>query len=124
VGVARFGDDGTLMPSHASVRAHDARKRGHSGGHTNSEDEHQEARHEEHYDPQASFEESDGQMQWTEWLMCWFKPSHWRDDHPLTPEERAGANPVDGPDGYIDPQRGVGAESYDRVDVARDLRKP
>ena len=73
---------------------------------------------------QASFEENDGQMRWTEWLLCWFKPSHWRDDQPLTPGERAGANPVDGPDGYIDPQRGVGAEGYDRVDVERDVRKP
>ena len=42
----------------------------------------------------------------------------------MTAEERAAAEAVDGPDGYIDPQRGIGAESYDRVDVERDLRKP
>jgi hypothetical protein len=37
-------------------------------------------------------------MRWTEWLMCWIKPSHWRDHHPFEAEERAEAKPIDGPD--------------------------
>jgi hypothetical protein len=61
-------------------------------------------------------------MRWTEWLVCWFKPSHWRDHHSLKAEERH--NPVDGAYRYIDPQDGIGAESYDRVNVERDVRKP
>jgi hypothetical protein len=52
------------------------------------------------------------QVRWTEWLMCWLKPSHWRDHHPF----KAEAKPVDRPDRHIHPQYAAGAESHDRVD--------
>jgi hypothetical protein len=52
----------------------------------------------------------------------WWKPS--QDDHPLTDEEREQRTDLDVPDGYVDPEHGVGAESWDRIDVERDLRKP
>jgi hypothetical protein len=44
-------------------------------------------------------------MRCMEGLMCWFKPSHWRDHHSLKAEEQP--NPVDGADGYTDPRDGV-----------------
>ena len=54
----------------------------------------------------------------------WWKPAQWQDDHPLTDEERAQRTHLDAPDGYAEPQHGIGAESWDRVDVERDLHKP
>ena len=54
----------------------------------------------------------------------WWNPAQWRDDHPLSDEERARRSDPDAPDGYLEPQHGIGAESYDRVDVERELRKP
>jgi hypothetical protein len=52
----------------------------------------------------------------------WWKPAH--EDHALTDEEREQKAELDVPDGYVDPQHGIGAESWDRIDVERDLRKP
>ena len=53
--------------------------------------------------------------------MCWFKPSHWRGHHPLKSKERAGANSVNRPNRYTDPQHRMGAESFDRADdVSRE----
>jgi hypothetical protein len=39
-------------------------------------------------------------MSWTESLICWFKPSHWRDHRRLTVAERSNASPADAPHGY------------------------
>ena len=58
------------------------------------------------------------------WIKRWWNPAQWRDDHPLSAEERTERSNPDGPDEYIDPQHGIGAESYDRVDVEREFRKP
>jgi hypothetical protein len=51
-----------------------------------------------------------------------WKPS--QEDHALTDEEREQAAELDRPDGYVDPEHGIGAESWDRIDVERDFRKP
>jgi len=63
-------------------------------------------------------------MKLTDRIRRWWKPAQWHDDHPLSDEERARRTNPDAPDGYVDPQHGFGAESYDRIDVERDLRKP
>jgi hypothetical protein len=63
-------------------------------------------------------------MKLSDRIRRWWAPAQWRDDHPLTEEERAQQRNPDGPDHYVDAQHGIGAESYDRVDVERDLRKP
>jgi hypothetical protein len=63
-------------------------------------------------------------MRLTDRIRRWWKPAQWRDDHPLTAEERARDEAAGGPDGFVDAQHGMGAESYDRVDVDRDFRKP
>ena len=63
-------------------------------------------------------------MKLTDRIRRWWSPAQWRDDHPLTDEERAQRRDPDSPDEYVDPQHGIGAESYDRVDVERDFRKP
>jgi hypothetical protein len=39
-------------------------------------------------------------MRWTESLMCWFRPSHWRDRH----APHSNANPAGGPHGYTEPE--------------------
>jgi hypothetical protein len=57
-------------------------------------------------------------------LKRWRNPAQWRDDHPLTDEERAQAAALGSADEAVRPQHGIGAESYDRIDVERDLRKP
>jgi hypothetical protein len=56
-------------------------------------------------------------------LKKWWAPAQWREDHPLTEDERRQQHPPDAPDDFVDPQHGFGAESYDRVDVERDFRK-
>jgi hypothetical protein len=56
----------------------------------------------------------------------WWRPGEGQQDHPLTDEEREQKTELDieRPDGYVDPEHGVGAESWDRIDVERDFRKP
>ena len=63
-------------------------------------------------------------MKLTDRLRRWWKPAQWQEDHPLSDEERADNAQFQTEDEYINPQHGVGAESYDRVDVDRDFRKP
>jgi hypothetical protein len=63
-------------------------------------------------------------MKLSDRIRRWWRPVQWRDDHPLSPEERAQRSNPDAPDGYSEPQHGIGAESYDRVDVEREFRKP
>jgi hypothetical protein len=65
-------------------------------------------------------------MKLSDRIRRWWKPAQWEDDHPLSDEERAQAQRIhlDAPDGYSEPQHGFGGESWDRVDVERDLRKP
>lgn len=55
-------------------------------------------------------------MRSMEWLMCWFKPSHWRDQHPFKTDEQAEAKLVDAPDRQVQAQHGLGPESHDRAD--------
>ena len=43
---------------------------------------------------------------------------------PVGEKERAEKAQLQTEDEYINPQHGIGAESYDRVDVDRDFRKP
>jgi hypothetical protein len=65
-------------------------------------------------------------MKLSDRIRRWWKPAQWQDEHPLTDEEREQRLEVgiEAPDEYVDPQHGVGAESWDRVDVERDFRKP
>jgi hypothetical protein len=63
-------------------------------------------------------------MKLSDRIRRWWKPGQWEDDHPLSDEERAQRTDLDVPDGYAEPQHGFGAESWDRIDVERDLRKP
>ena len=63
-------------------------------------------------------------MRLTDKLKRWWKPAQWQDDHPLSEQERANRAQFQTEDEYINPQHGTGAESYDRVDVERDFRKP
>ena len=63
-------------------------------------------------------------MKLSDRISRWWKPAKWQDDHPLTDEEREQRRDLNIPDGYSEPQHGVGAESWDRVDVERDFRKP
>lgn len=62
-------------------------------------------------------------MKLSDRIRRWWKPAS-QGDHALTDEEREQRTDVDVPDGYSEPQHGIGAESWDRVDVERDLRKP
>ena len=64
------------------------------------------------------------QMNLSDRIKRWRSPAQWRDDHPLSDEERAQASNPDTPDGYVEPQHGIGAESYDGVDLEREFRKP
>ncbi|HKC21001.1 MAG TPA: hypothetical protein VKB64_00695 [Gaiellaceae bacterium] len=58
-------------------------------------------------------------------LRRWWRPGEGQnEDHPLTDEEREQNLELERPDGYVDPQHGVGAESLDRIDVDDDYRKP
>jgi hypothetical protein len=41
-------------------------------------------------------------MRWAESLMCWFRPSHWRDRQ---------ANPASDAHGYTEPQHSAAAET-------------
>ena len=52
-------------------------------------------------------------MRWTEWLLCWFKPSHWRDNHPFKAAERPEANAAGGPDRQT--TTSSGAESSEQI---------
>ena len=63
-------------------------------------------------------------MRLTDRFKRWWKPAQWQDDHPLSEQERANKAQFQTEDEYINPQHGTGAESYDRVDVDRDFRKP
>jgi hypothetical protein len=63
-------------------------------------------------------------MKLSDRISRWWKPAKWQDDHPLTDEEREQRGDLDIPDGYSEPQHGIGAESWDRIDVERDFRKP
>ena len=63
-------------------------------------------------------------MNFRDRLKRWWKPAEWREDHPPSAEQYEESRHVERPDGYMDPQHGIGAESYDRVDVERDLREP
>ena len=56
-------------------------------------------------------------------LMRWWKPAQWNDEHPGANETSPPWSPSHA-DGVIQPQHGVGAESWDRIDTERDLRKP
>ena len=42
----------------------------------------------------------------------------------MSEQEREDKAQLQTEDEYINPQHGTGAESYDRVDVDRDFRKP
>ena len=58
-------------------------------------------------------------------LRRWWKPAQWRDDHPPTADEYDESRHVERPDGFVDPQSAMlGVDSYERVDVERDLRQP
>jgi hypothetical protein len=61
-------------------------------------------------------------MKLSDRIRRWWKPS--QEDHALTDEEREQQTDLDVPDGYVDPEHGIGAESWDRIDVERDFRKP
>jgi hypothetical protein len=63
-------------------------------------------------------------MKLSERIRRWWNPAHGEDEHALTDEEREQQTGLDVPDGYSEPQHGTGAESWDRVDVERDFRKP
>jgi hypothetical protein len=64
-------------------------------------------------------------MRLRERLQRWWKPARWREDHPPSAEEYEESRHVDRPDGYMEPQSGMlGVDSYERVDVERDLREP
>jgi hypothetical protein len=63
-------------------------------------------------------------MRLTDRLKRWWKPAQWQEDHPLSEQERENKAQFQTEDEYINPQHGIGAESYDRVDVDRDFRKP
>ena len=63
-------------------------------------------------------------MKLTDRLRRWWRPAQWQEDHPLSEQERADSAQFQTEDEYINPQHGIGAESYDRVDVDRDFRKP
>jgi len=63
-------------------------------------------------------------MQLRDRIRRWWKPAQWRDDHPLSEDERAARENPDAPDGFVDPSLPIGASTYDRVDVDRDFRKP
>jgi hypothetical protein len=65
----------------------------------------------------------DDAMKLRDRLMRWWKPAQWEEDHPLSDAERVDRSLQD-PDRLMNSQHGVGAESWDRVDVERDLRKP
>ena len=55
----------------------------------------------------------------------WWAPARWRDDHPLSADEREQEDEfLESADVAVRPQHGIGAESYDRIDVERDFRKP
>jgi len=62
-------------------------------------------------------------MKLTDRLRRWWKPAQWQEDHPLSDQERADNAQLQTEDEYVNPQHGIGAESYDRVDVDRDFRK-
>ena len=58
-------------------------------------------------------------------LRRWWTPAQWRDDHPPTADEYDESRHVERPDGFVDPQSAMlGVDSYERVDVERDLRQP
>ena len=63
-------------------------------------------------------------MRLTDRFRRWWKPAQWAEDHPFSEQERADAAQRNTEDAYVHPQHGFGAESYDSVDVERDLRKP
>jgi hypothetical protein len=46
-------------------------------------------------------------MGWIESLMCWFRPSHWRDRH----AQQSNPNPASGPHGYTEPQHSAADET-------------
>jgi hypothetical protein len=62
-------------------------------------------------------------MKLSDRIRRWWKPAQWEDDHPLTEAERAesAAERAEREEGT---QLPLGASTYDRVDVERDLRKP
>jgi hypothetical protein len=63
-------------------------------------------------------------MKLSDRIRRWWKPGQSQEDHALTDEEREQRTDLDVPDGYGEPQHGTGAESWDRIDVERDFRKP
>jgi hypothetical protein len=63
-------------------------------------------------------------MRLRERWMRWWRPAEWREDHPSEAGDGLYGRTVDGAPGLVEPQHGVGAESWDRVDVDRDFRKP
>ena len=69
-------------------------------------------------------QEHDHPMGLRERFRRWWNPAQWNDDHPTPTDVERAKEPVTGAEAFIQPQHGVGAESYDRVDVERDLRKP
>jgi hypothetical protein len=46
-------------------------------------------------------------MRWTESLMCWFRPSHWRDRH----APQSHDNPASGQHGYTESQHSAADEA-------------
>ena len=63
-------------------------------------------------------------MKLSERIKRWWNPAQWQDDHPLTDEEREQREALDVPDGFSEPQHVFGGDTYDRIDVDRDFRKP
>jgi hypothetical protein len=62
-------------------------------------------------------------MRLTDRIKRWWKPAQWQEDHPMSEQERADpSRHVE--DELIHGQHGTGGDSYDRIDVDRDFRKP
>ena len=51
-------------------------------------------------------------MGWIESLMCWFRPSHWRDRH----AQQSNPNPANGPNGYTEPQQAAAQDAPEFTD--------
>lgn len=58
----------------------------------------------------------DPYMSWMESLMCWFKPSHWREFRAHKAAERSQTVAVERPADPVPPDEARPAESADRVE--------
>ncbi len=59
-------------------------------------------------------------MRLTDKIKRWWKPAQWNDDHP----DEQPYKELDTDDSFMHSQHGIGAESYDRIDVEQDFKKP